>query len=1178
MLGGRNPFYLLQTIWRGRNAPLALLVVFLGSFIWWIGPKLPYPFNNVVVRGFLIMGITALVAGITSWRRRRKRRDADELIEEVAKPDESEILKSRFKAATKTLRQAEKSGRKGLMDLPWYIIIGPPGSGKTTLLRNAGLNFPIEDGDMAAAVKGVGGTRDCDWWFADEAVLLDTAGRYTTQDSSEEVDRKSWATFLDLLRSRRRKRPINGIFVGIGADILLTASEDEISRHAGLIRKRILELYTKLGGRFPVYLMVTKIDLVPGFTEFFGNLTANERDQVWGYTQQVIKSEGDVARVDANFDGEFELLLSRVSRQVLDRVREEVEPKRRSLILSFPEQLARARSRLRLLVTEGFAPNSYQEDLLLRGVYLTSGTQEGAPIDRMMGGLARAMKVDPIAVRQTPPTGRAYFIKDLLRRVVFPEQDLLGIGFREAQKRRRLQLIAYGAVASILGLALIGWTYVYVQEREYVDVAEAALQDYRDEMRDVPPLGDAFDAQLRDATVRLDKIAEARQRIADADPAPTTFGLPGDNALVETVDETYHDQLDKSLAPIVETSLANRLQRRDDIVQDVTAFSPFEVNLLSTFVRAYGALESPRERLDSEEARKDFIDTVSYDLYLRDPALAQPLFDHLRAWVEQPRGPRPRAVNPAVLEGARQSLSVEADGLGPARSAYNDWLFRALRDSSAPDAERERGARPGIVDRVGTVANDVFRRRSGRPLNEPIPVVFTKTGFETFFESDLDDIVDTVERDDWVYLEGGRSFDKTDARKAITDAYVADYIRFWRDFTADIAIRRADRGDVLRQLSRNPSPLRELFGIVVSNTQLYVDEGSQSQGRRIAGIQIGGAPRRQPTDTPEQRVTEAFGDVSKLFGSLGEDGTRAPGKIDEVVAEIRTLANEIAAARSGDTAMAVGDTLQARRNLETLARDLEASGTGLDLFLREVLGTADEQRTEGEISQIEARYRQRILPICRQRVAGRYPFVLDYNRRSGLRDLEELFGSNGEFTRFIAEELDPFIDRSRGGWTWKSEYAELVENPGNLRQFERAERIRRAMFSRGEAGFTFDVTPLEMGESTERFRLELGDQEVDFYGQRPRTTRDVRWPFGQVLISMESGNRSSVVAPEGDWGLFRLLDTASNIRSTNGGTSARVTFSDADQSATLRFDMDSVDNPISTFGDWRRFRCPSEVW
>ena len=65
------------------------------------------------------------------------------------------------------------------------MFIGAPGSGKTTALVNSGLQFPLAERFGKAAIRGVGGTRNCDWWFTDEAVLLDTAGRYTTQESNE---------------------------------------------------------------------------------------------------------------------------------------------------------------------------------------------------------------------------------------------------------------------------------------------------------------------------------------------------------------------------------------------------------------------------------------------------------------------------------------------------------------------------------------------------------------------------------------------------------------------------------------------------------------------------------------------------------------------------------------------------------------------------------------------------------------------------------------------------------------------------------------------------------------------------------------------------------------------------------------------------------------------------------
>ena len=88
------------------------------------------------------------------------------------------------------------SGRPFVYQLPWYIIIGAPGAGKTTALVNSGLEFPLAAEVGQPVVRGVGGTRNCDWWFTSDAVLIDTAGRYTTHDSDREADRAAWFGFL----------------------------------------------------------------------------------------------------------------------------------------------------------------------------------------------------------------------------------------------------------------------------------------------------------------------------------------------------------------------------------------------------------------------------------------------------------------------------------------------------------------------------------------------------------------------------------------------------------------------------------------------------------------------------------------------------------------------------------------------------------------------------------------------------------------------------------------------------------------------------------------------------------------------------------------------------------------------------------------------------------------------
>ena len=166
--------------------------------------------------------------------------------QDAAAADEVAALGDKLKTSLALLRKAR--GTQGyLYEQPWYVIIGPPGAGKTTALLNAGLKFPLAAEMGQGAVAGVGGTRLCDWWFTEEAVLIDTAGRYTTQDSDAGVDKAGWEGFLDLLKRTRQRQPLNGVIVAIALADIAAAPREERLAHARAIRKRIKELTARLG-------------------------------------------------------------------------------------------------------------------------------------------------------------------------------------------------------------------------------------------------------------------------------------------------------------------------------------------------------------------------------------------------------------------------------------------------------------------------------------------------------------------------------------------------------------------------------------------------------------------------------------------------------------------------------------------------------------------------------------------------------------------------------------------------------------------------------------------------------------------------------------------------------------------------------------------------------------------
>jgi Uncharacterized protein conserved in bacteria len=205
------------------------------------------------------------------WRRWQNRR----LVQKMAPPptaaDEHDEMSAehplaeRFSEATQLLRQArfnrpesrrwprwmQKLNRQYLYQLPWYMLIGAPGAGKTTALVNSGLHFPLAAQFGKTALRGVAGTRHCDWWFTDEAILLDTAGRYTTQESDRQQDAQEWRSFMGLLKKYRPRQPVNGAIITISVGDLLSESEEARHQQASALRKRLLELRDQLAIPLP---------------------------------------------------------------------------------------------------------------------------------------------------------------------------------------------------------------------------------------------------------------------------------------------------------------------------------------------------------------------------------------------------------------------------------------------------------------------------------------------------------------------------------------------------------------------------------------------------------------------------------------------------------------------------------------------------------------------------------------------------------------------------------------------------------------------------------------------------------------------------------------------------------------------------------------------------------------
>jgi type VI secretion system protein ImpL len=360
------------------------------------------------------------------------------------------------------LGSGKRGGAAALYSLPWYVIIGPPGAGKTTALKHSGLVFPYADPNGGGGVRGVGGTRNCDWWFTNEAILLDTAGRYTTESD----DRDEWISFLGMLRRFRSRQPINGILVAISVAELIDANEQQLDETAKKLRARIDEVMTQLQMIVPVYLLFTKVDLIAGFNEFFGDLRKSDRSQALGSTFKLDLPKNDPGKL---FEQEFDTICKQLHARSLKRLAMERNREARERIYQFPLEFAGMRRNLMELVATTFQVNAFQGTPIFRGFYFTSGTQEGKPLDRVLGRMGAAMGIrPPETAMQRVVESKSYFLHDVFMNIVFPDGSIAARSAGEL-RRQAIMRVTVSLAALVLGLTFaIPGLVSFVNNRKFL--------------------------------------------------------------------------------------------------------------------------------------------------------------------------------------------------------------------------------------------------------------------------------------------------------------------------------------------------------------------------------------------------------------------------------------------------------------------------------------------------------------------------------------------------------------------------------------------------------------------------------------------------------------------------------------------------------------------------------------
>ncbi|MDO8375612.1 MAG: type VI secretion system membrane subunit TssM [Aquabacterium sp.] len=1178
---------------------LAVLLLAVLAVVWVVGPLLAVgewrPLDGTLSRWVVTGVLLALFAVSIGWRLWTARRGNQKVVEQLmaapaagpAAASESADLaavRTRFEAALQTLRNARFGAQAGsapgkgsrwqrigqslsgrfLYQLPWYTIIGAPGSGKTTALRNAGLRFPLADHMGEQAVRGVGGTRNCDWWFTDQAVLIDTAGRFVTQDSDAANDKATWGGFLQLLKKTRPRQPLNGVLVTVAVSDLITKSAAERVRHAQAVRARVQELHEQLAVRLPIYLLVTKCDLLAGFAESFAALDKEQRATPWGFTVPI---DGPAAQ--EALGPEFDALLQRLNDGLVDRLQAESDPQRRARIYGFPNQFANLREVLQEFVQQVFSPSPFEANPMLRGVYFVSGTQEGSPIDRVLGSVARRYMLEQAVLPPQQSSGRSFFLTRLLTEVVFAEHGIAGTNRGWERRRGALALAGYvGVGVVVVGIGAL-WGVSWHNNKAYIDTVAARVEAVRKGVQETP---NRPSSDLRPVVPALD----ATRSLADAGNAdgsvPWTlgFGLYQGRKLDGAARVAYERMLVDAVLPRLAIRVEEQLRSGDQPEAQYEA--------LKTYLMMYDPARFEPASLKAH-VEQDWDVRIGRELSVEQ---REALTRHLDSLLALGATVSPVPQDKALVEATRTQLSA----VPLAQRVYNRLRQRGL-GADFPEFT--------VVRAGGGNAPLVFVRASGLPLTRGVPGLFSYNGYHKGFQSVVGDVTAQL-ADEQSWVLGVKAADDKGTQALLVSSrmtddvrrlYLIEYRDIWKNFIADIKLQPvtsiSQSVEKARFLAAPDTPLVPLLKAMSRETTLLAGQGvvdtaeqtarkaAEALQKRVLGaLGSKAATTGAPAERIESIVDNEFQSLRRLV--TAPEGGKAP--IEGVVArlgELQVLLTAVDSALKGGGAPPPSP----------LPNQIKAEAANAPEPVRSILdnlGTTSSRVALMQLRESLSRdVRAQIGEFCNQALTGRYPFDASSAREITQADFAALFGPGGRFDQ-MQQKLAPYINTSTRPWSFRPvDGTPLGTDVGTLPQFQRAQVIRETFFGSGGAAATtrLEFKPVEMDASLREFVLDV-DGQIVRYSHGPQIPTTVQWPgprgTGVVRVMVQPAGGTGMVN-DGPWALFRLFE---RVNFVPGGEREkfRAVFDIDGRKAVFDITTSSVRNPFR-LPELRSFACPN---
>lgn len=1110
------------------------------------------------------------------------------------------LLRQRLLSAIDTLKTSRIGkirGKAALYELPWYMIIGHPAAGKSSAILQSGLSFPINEKN---GIQGIGGTRNCDWFFSTEGVLLDTAGRYATQSE----DRGEWLGFLKLLKKYRAKAPVNGILVTISLPELMQYKNESFSIYTRQIRERIYEIEDNFGVQVPIYLLFTKADLLSGFSQYFEDMPEAERTKPWGAT--LTHDQGTGFNLTQVIHQQMETLYKGLVQRGEEKQATRLgSSQNRPAHFAFPIEfhaLKEAIARFAELLHED---DPYHSRPLIRGFYFTSALQEGTPRIGAGNRIAAQFDLSRAGFESGPPVSSySYFLRDLFREVIFPDQHLIMRQTKPATARIRLVSILTGLLF-LLGLSG-GLTWSYLGNQRLIAAASEELHT-----AGIPASNSTLHDQLMRLQVLQLRIEQLYRYRKGNHPWEIGLGLYRGQAIEQTLRKEYFAGVRKLMLEPVQAHLEATLlastpkkaaatpphlptpslprpsrhsQERDELPSiDLSSYRPARGPVPMRATAATAGSSIAPDNIDLQEKQYNSLKTY---LMLADPAhmeathLADQLPRHWRGWLESHSGGQPAAgvnllaerlvgfyisqidepdlplitTDKNVINQAREVLQNSRTRMSAHERVYNELKARANTQFTPLTIGRIlEGKNAGVLTSSNMIAG-----------------AFTREAWEKYFRKAIQDASHgEIKGDDWV-LGGsiqdnlGKNGDITNNQLELEKLYRNEYAAEWKRFLLGLSVPEytnpESAAQSLRILSdRSNSPIRIVLARIACETSW---DNPSEISRSIENAKVSVLQKTEQllatSHVDTKLATHQYGSLGSQF-AWSHDWTPDPTGSHPLLQGYLDILGKLHT-RLGQIASADQPGMQSRQLMQAT---FNGSGSELSEALQYIdttllAGLSEDARNTVRpllvrplihaFSALIAPVEQALNDAWRHDVltswaslSSKYPFADSANEATMADIVKFLKPEEGILAKFVNKHLDGLVVRKGDlliarSWADKS----IHFSPGFLSGINRLSGLGSTLLPENDIS-RFELQPIPSPGMSE-ILIEI-DGQIMRYRNGPQIWTPFNWPGNsgaalgaRIQVVYFNGTTLTVHNFNGRLGLMRLL-THGHIENTTATSS-----------------------------------------